>query len=70
MGGVYSDWLPQGSILGPLLFLVCINDAPDYFQHDSSIALYADDSKLFRSIKQQSDHTFLQLIRSGFSLSM
>ena len=64
--GFYSDWLPvtsgvpQGSILGPLLFLVYVNDAPDYIQQNSSIALYADDSKLFRSIKQQTDYTFLQ----------
>ena len=43
--------VPQDSILVLLLFLVCINDAPDYIQHNSSIALYADDSKLFRSIK-------------------
>ncbi len=64
--GFYSDWLPvtsgvpQGSILGPLLFFVYVNDAPDYIQQNSSIALYADDSKLFRSIKQQTDYTFLQ----------
>jgi hypothetical protein len=64
--GFYSDWLPvtsgvpQSSILGPLLFLVYVNDTPDYIQQNSSIALYADDSKLFRSIKQQTDYTFLQ----------
>ncbi len=66
MDGFYSDWLPvtsgvpQGSILGPLLFLAYVNDAPDYIQQNSSIALYADDSKLFGSIKQQTDYTFLQ----------
>ena len=31
-----------------------------YIQHNSSIAIYADDSKLFRSIKHQSDSNLLQ----------
>jgi hypothetical protein len=70
MGGVYSNWRSAGSILGSLHLLMYINDATDYIKHNSTIALYADDSKLFRSIKQQSDHIFLQLIRYGFSLSM
>ena len=66
MDSLYSDWLsvtfgvPQGSILGPLLFLVYINGSPDYILHNSSIALYADDSKLFRSINQRSDYILLQ----------
>ena len=48
--GVYSDWLPvtsgapQGSILGPLLFLVFVNNMPDYVCSDSKLALFADDS--------------------------
>ena len=56
LNGICSDWLPvtsgvpQGSILGPLLFLVYCNDAQYYIQENSTLALFADDSKLFRSL--------------------
>jgi hypothetical protein len=59
LDGVYSDWLPvlsgvpQGSILGPLLFLVYVNDMPNYVQGDSKLALFADDSKLYKVIKSE-----------------
>ncbi|CAB3985895.1 Hypothetical predicted protein [Paramuricea clavata] len=51
--GASSDWLPvtsgvpQGSILGPLLFLVYVNDLPSCIINNSNIALFADDSKLY-----------------------
>ena len=50
--GEVSDWLtvtsgmPQGSLLGPLFFIIYINDLPGVISGDSSIALYADDSKI------------------------
>ncbi len=40
----------QGSILGPLLFLVYCNDVQNYIQANSTLALFADDSKLYRSL--------------------
>ena len=44
---------PQGSILGPTLFLLCINDLPDDVICD--IAIYADDTNLYSKCDRASD---------------
>ena len=45
--------VPQGSILGPTLFLLQINDLPDDVICD--IAIYADDANLYSNCDQASD---------------
>ena len=50
--------VPQGTVLGPLLFLIYINDIES--QITSSINLFADDSALYRPIYSESDSLSLQ----------
>ena len=59
VNGELSQWhnvtsgIPQGSVLGPILFVVFINDLPDCV--DSEVFMFADDTKLYRTIAHQSD---------------
>ena len=43
----HFKWSPQGSVLGPLLFLCFINDLPDCTENNSA-KIFADDLKFYR----------------------
>ena len=59
-----SDWVnitsgvPQGSVLGPILFIIFVNDMPDVI--DSMLLMFADDTKLYRTICSPIHHDILQ----------
>ena len=64
LGNSKSDWadvtsgIPQGSVLGPVLFVIFINDLPDTIKSYSKI--FADDTKIFRALKSTRDISILQ----------
>ena len=64
VNGVKSDWapvlsgVPQGTVLGPLLFSLYINDISSDIE--SEIRLFADDCVCYREIKDEEDTMKLQ----------
>ena len=50
--------MPQGSVLGPILFILYINDLSEQIQ--SSLWTFADDTKIYRPILTTEDQNILQ----------
>ena len=65
VNGKESNWhdvtsgIPQGSVLGPILFVSNINDLPDLTQSNTFL-LFADDIKLIRPVMNRNDQSILQ----------
>ena len=59
VNGRYSSWtqvtsgVPQGSVIGPLLFLIYVNDLPGWIQ--SEMRMFADDTKVWKKITKVQD---------------
>ena len=73
VNGASSSWMrvlsgvPQGFVLGPLLFLLFVNDLPDWIK--TNIRIFADDTKIWTRITSVKDSESLQSNLDSLSCS-
>ena len=64
INGVKSDWgsvtsgVPQGSVLGPILFILFVNSISE--EVDGDIFLFSDNTKLYKIINTDEDQLAMQ----------
>ena len=64
MHASFSHWaevlsgVPQGSVVGPLLFLIFVNDIPDLIR--TNVRMLPDDTKIWTRIRNTEDSRILQ----------
>jgi hypothetical protein len=64
--GKLSSGVPQGSILGPVMFVAFINDLPEVVS--SMFFMYTDDTKVYNTVKDAANKMQLQDDLDGFWL--
>ena len=66
INGELSAWcnvtsgVPQGSILGPIIFLLCINHLVDRVSNNSGVALFAYDVNIYRNVDSRNYFLLLE----------
>ena len=58
--------MPHGSVIGPILFIIFINDLTNLFTDKINIKLFADDTKIHLQSKNLSDRNHMQIAINSF----
>ena len=64
-----TSGVPQGSVLGPLLFLLYVNDLPNHVQSPAGIKIFADDTKLYLGYTENQNTPLMQSLNQFCSWS-
>ena len=59
--GNYGSGVPQGSVLGPVLFIIYVNDLSNLIPHQATAKLFADDTKIYSVLTDTVSQNCLQV---------